>query len=58
MDNVRLAGPNIHLLIMLTLWRKHEVSHGWEACYFGSQSSHLVLLNTIPETWLLFSVAI
>lgn len=23
MDNVRLAGPNIHLLIMLTLWRKH-----------------------------------
>ena len=29
-----------------------------EACYFGSQRSHLVLWNTIPEPQLLFSVAI
>ena len=58
MDNVRLARPKIHLMIMLTMWRKHYVSHGREACYFGSQCSHLVLRNTIPEPQLLFSVAI
>ena len=30
----------------------------WKACYFGIRCSYLVLLNTIPEPRLLFSVAI